>query len=189
MSLESLINNNTTDKNTYHTYLETYETLFQKKRDDNVNILEVGIYHGGSIKLWRDYFQNGTIYGLDICDRNFVVEKDILTDNRVKLFFNTDAYNNDFTKQNLASIQFDFVIDDGPHTLDSMKFFVEHYSNLLKEDGVLVVEDVADFSWIEILTATTPEHLRQYIKVVDLRDKKNRFDDLMFIIDKSMTLA
>jgi hypothetical protein len=188
MSLDSLINNNTTDKNTIHTYLQTYETLFQKRKGSNINILEIGIFDGGSIKLWKDYFINGIIYGVDICNANNVKHSDIISNNSVKLFFETDAYNDIFVKQTLENIEFDFLIDDGPHTLDSMKYFIQHYSKLLKDDGVLIVEDIQEYNWIDMLTSVTPEHLKQYIKVVDLRSIKNRYDDIMFIIDKSQTL-
>ena len=71
MSLQSLVNNSKTDKNTTHSYLELYERLLQKKKNSAKYVLEVGIgdfgpKNGGSIKLWRDYFPNATIYGLDI---------------------------------------------------------------------------------------------------------------------------
>jgi len=51
MELRSLINNSRTDKDTIHSYLETYEKLFNDKRLTSKSILEIGIYNGGSIKL------------------------------------------------------------------------------------------------------------------------------------------
>ncbi len=49
-SLYSLIDNSKTDKNTVHSYLETYELLFNSKRKSAKNILEIGVQDGGSIK-------------------------------------------------------------------------------------------------------------------------------------------
>ena len=66
MSLEQIVDNTRTDKNTTHSYLPLDESLFKNKRETAQNILEIGIQNGGSIKLWRDYFINATIYGLDI---------------------------------------------------------------------------------------------------------------------------
>ena len=66
MSLEQIVDNTRTDKNTTHSYLPLYESLFKNKKETAQNILEIGIQNGGSIKLWRDYFINATIYGLDI---------------------------------------------------------------------------------------------------------------------------
>lgn len=56
MSLEEIIDNSRTDKNTTHSYLPLYQHLLKKKKDSAKNILEIGIgdfgqKNGGSIKL------------------------------------------------------------------------------------------------------------------------------------------
>ena len=48
-----------------------------------------------------------------------------------------------------------------------------------------IIEDVQSWDWIDILKENTPEHLKQYIKVYDLRPNKDRYDDIVFTIDKS----
>ena len=58
MSLEQLADNTRTDKNTAHSYLPLYQTLLIGKKETAKNVLEVGIYLGGSIKLWGDFFSN-----------------------------------------------------------------------------------------------------------------------------------
>jgi hypothetical protein len=84
------------------------------------------------------------------------------------------------------NIKFDILIDDGPHTLDSMIFFVKHYLPLLNETGILVVEDIPDIKWINILIRHVPEEYRRFIQVADLRHVKNRWDDVMLIINKTL---
>jgi hypothetical protein len=76
------------------------------------------------------------------------------------------------------------MLDDGPHTLESMKQFIRLYSQLMTDDGILIVEDVQSWDWIDILKNEVPEHLKQYIKVHDLRHVKQRYDDIVFTIDK-----
>jgi hypothetical protein len=188
MSLKSLVNDETTDKNSVHSYLETYEELFHKKQNENINILEIGVYQGGSIKLWKDYFINGTVYGVDICGTDFIRESDIMSHERVKLYLKSDAYNEEFVRESLNNITFDFLVDDGPHTLESMKLFIRNYSPLLKDDGILIIEDIQEYHWIQALQDATPEHLKQYVKVYDLRYVKNRYDDIMFVINKSVSV-
>ena len=187
--LIDLVDNTRTDKNTCHSYLPVYQKLFESKKYDNNSILEIGIgapgKNGGSIKLWRDYFENSIIYGLDIYDIS-VINEEIINKERIKLYTSIDAYDTTFIENTFINnnIKFDILIDDGPHTLDSMIFFVKHYLPLLKEDGILVIEDIPDINWIQILTENTPEDFRQYINVADLRSIKNRWDDIMFIIKK-----
>ena len=38
--------------------------------------------------------------------------------------------------------------------------------------------------WLDNLKNKTPEHLKQYIKIYDLRKNKGRYDDIVFTIDK-----
>ncbi len=190
MSLEDLVDNSKTDKNTIHSYLHLYNELLTKKRFTAKNVLEVGIgdfneKNGGSIKLWRDYFTNATIYGLDILPINRVIDE-LLNDPRVILYTSTDAYNEDFFNKNFLNknIKCDFMLDDGPHTLESMVQFIKLYSQIMTDDGILIVEDVKSLDWIEKLKNEVPVHLKQFIKVYDLRSNKNRFDDIVFTIDK-----
>jgi hypothetical protein len=51
----------------------------------------------------------------------------------------------------------------------------------------LVVEDVQDIAWVNELKEVVPENLKQYIEVYDLRNVKNRYDDIMFVINKNKT--
>ena len=72
MNLEQLADNSITDKNTVHSYLPLYQTLLASKKETALNVLEVGIYRGGSIKLWGDFFTNAIVYGLDVTDEHVV---------------------------------------------------------------------------------------------------------------------
>jgi len=190
MKLFDLVNNKKTDKNTTHSYLSLYEYLLKKKKDSAKNILEVGIgdfgeKNGGSIKLWSDYFTNATIYGLDILPINRVMDE-LLNNNRIILYTSTDAYDNNFFTNHFLNknIKFDFMLDDGPHTLKSMKEFIKLYSQVMTDDGILIIEDVQSFDWIDVLKNEVPENLKKYIKVYDLRQVKGRYDDIVFTIDK-----
>jgi hypothetical protein len=81
------------------------------------------------------------------------------------------------------------MLDDGPHTLESMKSFIKLYSQLMTDDGILIIEDVQEWDWIDILKNEVPEDLKQFIKVYDLRPNKGRYDDIVFSIDKSNDLT
>jgi len=191
MTLLELVNNSKTDKNTTHSYLELYERLLCNKRETAKTVLEIGIgdfgeKNGGSVKLWRDYFTNATIYGLDILPIERVMDE-LVHDERVVLYTETDAYNYDFLKTNFLdkNITCDFMLDDGPHTLESMKKFIQLYSQIMTEDGILIIEDVQSMEWIDILKNEVPVDMKQFIQVYDLRHIKNRYDDIVFTIDRS----
>jgi hypothetical protein len=164
--------------------------LLEKKKETAKNVLEVGNgdfnnKNGGSIKLWKDFFTNATIYGLDINPLNRVIDE-LLNNKQVILYTSTDAYNEEFFKVNFLNknIKCDFMLDDGPHTLKSMITFIKLYSQIMTDDGILIIEDVQSFNWLDTLKAAVPEHLKQYIKIYDLRHIKQRYDDIVFTIDK-----
>ena len=185
MSLEEIVDNTKTDKNTVHSYLPLYQKLLISKKETAKNILEVGILNGGSIKLWSDFFTNANVYGLDIMNIDNVWEG-IKNNDKIILHTSTDAYNTDFFITHFLNknIKCDFMLDDGPHTLESMVQFIKLYSQIMTDDGILIVEDVKSLDWIEKLKNEVPENLKQFIKVHDLRQNKNRYDDIVFTIDK-----
>ena len=190
MSLETIVNNSLTDKNTGHSYLPLYQTLLEKKKETAQNVLEVGIgnfgpKNGGSIQLWRDFFTNATIYGLDILPIDRVIDE-LITDDRVVLYTSIDAYDENFFKLNFLNenIKCDFMLDDGPHTLESMIQFIKLYSQIMTDDGILIIEDVQSIDWLDTLKTAVPDHLQPFIKTYDLRHIKGRYDDIVFTIDK-----
>jgi hypothetical protein len=185
MSLEQIVENSRTDKNSTHSYLPLYQNLLIKKKESAKNVLEIGICGGGSIKLWSDFFLNANVYGLDIMNIQNVWE-DIKNKEKIILHTSIDAYNNDFFTKCFLNhhIKFDFMLDDGPHTLESMKQFIKLYSQIMTDDGILIIEDVQSWDWIDTLKNEVPENLKQFIKIYDLRQNKNRYDDIVFTIDK-----
>ena len=107
---------------------------------------------------------------------------------RIVLHTSTDAYNESFFRDNFLNknIKFDFMLDDGPHTLESMIKFIQLYSQIMTDDGILIIEDVQLLEWIDVLKNEVPPHLQQFIKVYDLRPNKNRYDDIVFTINKNL---
>jgi hypothetical protein len=183
-TLLELVDNSRTDKNTCHSYLQTYEKLFVHFEHSAMNVAEIGICKGGSIKLWRDFFRNAQIHAIDIMPLHDVWDE-IQNDQRIRLYTSSDAYTLDFVSKNFKDIQFEMVLDDGPHTLESLMVFIDLYLPLLTKNGILVIEDVQSFDWIKLLTDKVPQDLQKYIQIYDLRATKGRYDDLLFIVNKN----
>jgi 2-polyprenyl-3-methyl-5-hydroxy-6-metoxy-1,4-benzoquinol methylase len=133
-----------------------YDRLFSPKQQSTKSLLEIGIYHGHSIQLWRDYFVNADIHALDI---NYCAA--VVNQPRIHPQF-TNAYCIE-TVESLSDQQFDIIIDDGPHTLASLEFFCEHYIKLVKPGGIFVVEDIIDLSWTPRLLEILGAHRRTQV--------------------------
>lgn len=174
--MEKIINNTTSDKNTIHAYLAIYEKLFAPVRDSCTKILEIGVAYGGSIDLWSKYFSNAHVIGID---PNPLLKHDFSNNPRISIF-KQNAYDMELVTR-LGIGTFDIVIDDGPHTQQSMIEFASMYSKLLKPDGILVIEDVQSSEWIPAILKSLPENMQHNVVVYDIRHLKNRYDDIMIV--------
>jgi len=186
MSLKQLIDSSRTDKDTTHSYLDLYQSLLEKKKETAVKVLEIGIHKGGSIKMWDDFFINADVYAVDILPKERMWEE-LLNKESIHLYNSEDAYNPGFVQNEFIDneLQFDVMLDDGPHTLQSMIQFIKHYLPMLKSDGILIIEDVQQMEWLDILKENVPSNFRNYIQYYDLRKNKDRYDDIVFCINKS----
>lgn len=179
-----------TDKNTTHSYLPLYEKILNPIHNNAKHILEIGIgdfneKNGGSVMMWADFFEVAQIHVVDILPKERVYDE-LFVNQQIQVYCESNAYEHEFTKKHFIDkgIKFDFILDDGPHTLKSMVSCINLYHNLLTENGILIIEDVKKIDWFEKLRDATPDHLKNYIKTYDLRKNKGRFDDLVFTIDK-----
>jgi FkbM family methyltransferase len=170
------INNFHTDKLWLHSYLDTYEDLFSKFRNKDINLLEIGFCHGGSIKLWKEYFGNkSSIYGIDITLQELLY--DLVRDNNVTLICK-DISNCD--KSILKPIMFDVILDDASHTLEHQIKSWELFKDRLNPGGILVIEDIAPEAYDYFLNLSQKITNSQFI---DLRHIKNRYDDVLFVYE------
>jgi len=194
-TLYDLVDNENTDKNSLHSYLPIYQSLFEPRVEITKRIMEIGIHAGGSIKLWNDYFKNAIVHGVDCIEITTLppVLYEMLRETlrirpRIHAHFNSDAYSDYFINETFSNtgLKFDIIIDDGSHILEHMKFFVKNYINFLTpETGLLIVEDIPDIERIKELYDCVPEQYKKYCYYCDLRYIKGRFDDIMFFVDFS----
>jgi SAM-dependent methyltransferase len=183
MTLQDILNNDPilnsvdflgTDKNTDHSYISHfYEEEFAKYKDLHINILEIGMGTGGSLFLWKKFFRNSKIYGIDIQDKIHLRYKD-----KDITYFFEDAYTEDIV-QKLPN--FDIIIEDGPHTFESQKFVLENYIKKLNKNGILIIEDIYPEERIQQLKSILKSEDRSKLEILDLRNVKNRFDDILMI--------
>lgn len=127
--------------------IEMYENLMNKKKDEFINFLEIGIFRGQSLAVWSDYFKNGIIYGIDGNTKPYYKFKSTLES--IGAFKNNNVFviEADATKENSTeyflkeNVKFDYIIDDGCHATGCIMKTFEIYFKLLKPGGIIFVED------------------------------------------------
>ena len=164
-----------TDKNTSHSYFDVYEELFFPFRKLEINLLELGIYKGGSLLLWKKYFTNANIFGLDRKESVFRDDLTILESRGIiTMLMDYDLT----TKVTFEHLTFDIVIDDLSHNLFHQIKTFEIFRHKLTPHGVLVIEDIRpeNLCYWKYIANVVP-----HCTVIDRRLVKNRYDDVLFV--------
>jgi len=140
VSLKDLAFKYNVDKiNGHENYLDFYEEYLFDKRLEIKNILEIGVLNGDSLRMWREYFPNAIIHGIEYNDCKYL-ENEI---ENCKIYVG-DQSDIKFLQRVVDECQcsFDVIIDDGSHQMthqiDSMTFLFNH----VKTNGIYFVEDV-----------------------------------------------
>jgi 23S rRNA U2552 (ribose-2'-O)-methylase RlmE/FtsJ len=162
-----------TDKN-YHSYEDVYHELFDARRLDVYAVLELGVFRGGSLRAWRDYFTNADIVGYDIDPGTMIYGEPRITtvcgDVRSAIGLATVA---DLHK-------YDVIIDDASHRPIDQFHALKRLWSRLNSGGIYVIEDLdMNRNGAEILTTCTLIVRGQAAVSLHLGDK--RADDLLIL--------
>jgi hypothetical protein len=121
----------------WHHYFEIYHRHFQRFRGRKPVLLEIGVFHGGSLQMWHDYFGAGArIIGVDIDPRCKQFE-----DENTTILIGDQA-----DPAFLAGIRerfphIDIIIDDGGHTMVQQITTLGELYPHLQPRGVYLCED------------------------------------------------
>jgi hypothetical protein len=120
-------------------YFDVYHRHFERFRGHEVHILEIGIYSGGSLGMWKNYFgPKCHVYGIDIMEACKAYE-----DESTKIFIGDQA-DRKFWKQFKQQVPLlDIVVDDGGHQPHQQAVTLEELLPHLQPGGVFLCEDVS----------------------------------------------
>jgi hypothetical protein len=140
-------------------YFSTYEKIIGPLRTRPVRFLEIGVYNGGSLAMWRKYLHpDSVIVGLDIDPRCAAFDRpEEMVHVRVG-----DQSDVAFLVAIVAEFgPFDVIVDDGSHICSHMiKSFDYLFLNGLTDSGVYIAEDTHSNFW--------PDYRDQQYSFIDL---------------------
>ena len=159
-----------TDKHD-HGYTKIYNEIMKDKKNENISLLEMGIYYGSSIKMWNDYFKNGLICGTD--NGRIVKHSTIKTSGScenpspddIMLLQEGNTFNTNFSWLENEKIKcytadqrsyeqmkkafihfgtdlFNYILDDGQHFQEHQQKSLGFLFPHLKSGGYYIIEDV-----------------------------------------------
>jgi hypothetical protein len=158
-----------TDKGTDHSYLEVYEQLFEPLRRRPMSMLEIGVYKGNSLRMWKSWFPMARIFGMDINPEVAPVPGCELV-----IASQTDraAIESRWSDESL-----DLIIDDGSHRLEHQLLALCYLWPKLKRGGLYVIEDLSDIALAKHFAPFRP-------LVLDRRHRRSREDDNLLVLMK-----
>mgnify|MGYP001824313461 FL=1 len=137
-----------TNVHKWHHYFDIYERHFSRFRDRPIKMLEIGVFRGGSLRMWKQYFHpDSIIVGIDVdpsCAAHEVADDDVY----VRIGSQGDP--NFLAEINGEFGPFDIILDDGSHkTHHQIISFGALFRDALKNDGCYMVEDVHTNYWLK----------------------------------------
>ena len=153
------------DKGSTHSYIDVYEKLLAPYRQSQPTLIEIGVAHGHSMAMWREYFSAGdgggaTLIGVDL-------HKDVYP----RFAYGWTHFTADSTKACPVSVEAQIIIDDGSHHAPDQIATFKLWSRLVRPSGLYIIEDVYDASLLKSLGG----------EVIDLRNGRRTNDQLVVV--------
>jgi len=120
-----------------NTYFQVYEELLSKYINKEITFVEIGILHGGSLYMWKEYFGNkARIIGIDLHPNAKKLEKD-----GFEIFIGSQSDPN-FWKKFFSKVgNIDILLDDGGHENHQQIITMNEAIPYINDDGIIITED------------------------------------------------
>ncbi|MDX6730184.1 MAG: hypothetical protein QOC54_132 [Baekduia sp.] len=158
-------------------YTQTYHRWLGHLREQRLRMLEIGLYNGGSLRMWRDYLPQAVLHGIDIEPRTLSYQDEV-PNSQVRLVDQGDPAALEAFVAELGG-HYDFVLDDGGHTMLQQIVSFEVLWPQIMPGGVYAIEDFGTSYFVEYggQDLRRPDTAADYVK--DLVDAVQRDQALM----------
>jgi hypothetical protein len=119
-------------------YFELYHRHLAKFIGTDAHLVEVGVFSGGSLPMWRQYLgPRGRVTGIDIAPECKSYE-----DESTRIYIGDQADRRFWTQFRAENPRVDVLIDDGGHAPDQQRITLEEMLPYLSAGGVYICEDI-----------------------------------------------
>jgi|SRR5579864_202743 len=172
------------DSDTNHNYTPVYHSLFAEDRDEVKHVLEIGVHAGSSLRMWKEYFPNAHVVGIDS-------NADCLkhAEERISVFI-ADQNNPRQLVEVLSKFDqdaplFDLIVDDGSHVREHQITSLKTLLPFLAPWGSYVIEDLGtgpEESLQSLKDAVPPGYEYEAIKIVGGLGPKVQPHEWLFVV-------
>lgn len=139
------LNNPSKRLHKWNHYFDIYDRHFSRFRNKAPTMIEIGVFGGGSLRMWKEYFgANSKIIGIDINPACKIHEED-----GIEIY--TGSQDDPELIESIFSRNphVDIVLDDGSHVMKHMKASFELMYHRVQSTGIYMVEDTHTCYWPE----------------------------------------
>lgn len=178
----------------WHNYTKIYHHLFKNKRNEPLNIFELGLgtnnidvpsnmgmngKPGASLYGWREYFSKSQIYGADI-DTRILFDSD-----KIKTFYVDQLNSKSIVEMwNKIDMDFDIIVEDGLHTFEANINFLTNSFHKLKDGGIYIIEDINNNNENINNFINKLNELKYNYEILIIPNSRNYHDNTLIIIRK-----
>ncbi len=153
----------------WDTYFEVYDQIFKKFRGKKITFVEVGVFSGGSLFMWKKYFgENARIIGIDLNPKAKELEEygfEIYIGNQSSPNFWNNFY------KDIGKI--DVILDDGGHKNIQQINTVHNSLNYINNEGLIVVEDTHSSYLKEFKNPSKFSFINYANKIIELINRRS----------------
>lgn len=126
-------------------YFPIYNKCFNAYRNKEIVFVEIGVWNGGSVQMWKNYFgSKAKIIGIDINENCRQFADDQIT---IEIGSQSDPeFWNQFKKK---YPRVDILLDDGGHTMDQQIITFKEMFPHIQDGGLYFCEDCHTSYWGE----------------------------------------
>jgi len=117
--------------------LHVYEEYFEPLRTKDIVLVEIGVLGGASLRMWREYFPCGQIFGIDVDPAT-----EVHTDERITVLIGSQSDTRFLDTVVERTGRPDIILDDGSHLARDQITTLLHLWRHIKPGGTYVVEDL-----------------------------------------------
>lgn len=149
MTLHELGQKHGTDKWDRHhrfmgeSYLHVYERYLEPLRGMRLNLLELGVRNGNSLRMWKEYFPRARIFGVD-----FNVQSKQYEEDRIEIMIASQDDEAQLCALADHAGGFDIVLDDASHINHLTHASFRILFPRLNPHGFYLMEDLG-MSWVD----------------------------------------
>lgn len=124
-------------------YFPIYEKWFNPYRGKDIVFVEVGVYQGGSMQMWKNYFgKDAKIIGVDVDERCKQFEEE-----QISIEIGSQSDRNFWAAFMEKYPRVDILLDDGGHMMNQQIVTFREMFPHIKDGGLYMCEDCHTSYW------------------------------------------